>query len=79
MFLRKHTFTEWIIGKIVQSDSNGFSRFPNRELRENINDDSDKSSFRPQDQITKDTLNSQTKIETLTIDEAKTSGNGLVL
>ena len=68
-----------MIGKIAHSDSNGFSRFPNREnLRENINDDSYKSSFQPQNQISKDALHSQTKMDALTIDKAKTSGNGLV-
>ena len=45
----------------------------NRDLRENVNDDSDKSSFQPQNQIMRD---SETKMEALEIDEAKSSGNG---
>ena len=66
-------FFKLIVGNIVHSDSNGFSRAQNRELRENFNDDSDKSSFQPQNQIMRD---SETKMEALKIDEAKISGNG---
>ena len=66
-------FFEWKIGNIVHSDSNGFSRAQNRDLRENVNDDSDKSSFQPQNQIMRD---SETKMEALEIDETKSSGNG---
>lgn len=75
------------LGKIVHSDSNGFSRFGNKE---NISDDSDKSSFYHQDVargdkesssmshdiINKNTIQSQTELGVLDIEEAKNSGNG---
>ena len=42
-------------------------------MRENVSANTEKLSFQEKDQIIKD---SQTKMEALTIDETKSSGNG---
>ena len=63
---------KWNLGRIVQSDSNGFSKFQFRELKETANN-AGKFTFQHEDQMIQD---AQTKIEALAIDGTKSSGNG---
>ena len=65
---------------MVHSESNGFYRIGNKE---NISDDSDKSSFHHQDMvqgdkdiINKNTIQCQSEQGVLDLEEAKSSGNG---